>query len=51
MNFTSFNSGRLSYIKNAIHKLAKNKLAGKRSGTSKTAKHYAKNAKSRAKNC
>jgi hypothetical protein len=29
--------------------MAKNKLAGKRSGTSKTAKHYAKNAKSRAK--
>lgn len=29
--------------------MARNKLAGKRSGTSKTAKHYAKNAKSRAK--
>ena len=29
--------------------MARNKLAGKRTGTSKTAKHYAKNAKSRAK--
>ena len=29
--------------------MAKNSLAGKRSGTSKTAKHYANNAKSREK--
>ena len=29
--------------------MARNKLAGKRSGTSKTAQHYAKNAESRAK--
>ena len=29
--------------------MARNSLAGKRTGTSKTAKHYAKNAKSRAK--
>ena len=29
--------------------MPRNSLAGKRTGTSKTAKHYAKNAKSRAK--
>jgi len=29
--------------------MARNSLAGKRTGTSKTAKHYAKNAKSRNK--
>ena len=29
--------------------MARNSLAGKRTGTSKTAKHYANNAKSRAK--
>jgi len=30
-------------------KMARNKLAGKSTGTSKSAKHYAKNAKSKAK--